>query len=794
MPLLPDLVLAIRRLLKAPGHALAVVLMTTLGVALSTTMFGVLAGVLGSLPYPRSAELLEIQASHPQQGAQQSLTPVEAMALQADPGPLASFGYYVWGGMTVFEEQRPRELRMVNVSEGFFPSMAMPPLLGRWFSAEEFASSSDSVILSEAEWRRLLGGRPDAIGQRIETAAGRLRVVGVMPEAFAMPASSVGAWRALPVDAYPLDQPWVWNARFVEGICRLDRSTSPAALHGHLQAIIAGNAERHGADPSWQLNTLPLLDSIIGDIRGVLWGAFGMAVLVLLIAAANVAILADARQLARRHDHAVLQALGASRARVRLGALLETAVLTLLACALGVLLSAMAIGTIGELARGSLPRVDAIAIDGPVLGFAVALALLLPLLAAAAGGVQLHADAAAAIRAGGRGLVARARRRRWLPVIGVALSTTSLLAAAALLVSLLRLQAIDPGFRAEGVSVLQLFHGNDADTRRDFADRLQAQLQGLPGVASVAVSSAAPLSVIGGFSTDLKRPQSAEPEPYRAMLRRVSPEYLGLLGVPIVAGRDIRVDDRAGAPRVAVINQSLARRLGGEQQVLGEVLELPLGSGERVPYRVVGVMADQRNAGLREPASPEILLPFASDPVMAMSFLVRSAAPLVDPQTQFSDALYTVDPREASTRIYRLDDDLAAQLAASRFFARTVGAFALAALLLAAFGVYAVGLLQQRQRTAEFGLRLAIGARPAQLLRQVLLEASRPVLLGVLAGLGLGWLALHLLQTQLYAVPASPWGVASSGVLLVLLAAFIASLLPALRAARIDPRAALQAE
>lgn len=794
MNLAIDLRYALRRLVQAPGFSLAVVTMLALGIALSAAMVGVLRGVLGSLPFPQAEQVVVIEGHSPERGVENGgITPAEARQLAEADSPFAHVGYYDWNGITVLEGDRPREITVIRVSEGFFPALGMAPLLGRWFSAEDYASA-DGVVLAHSEWQRLFGGDPAAVGKTIDTTAGRLRVVGVMPPDFAVPSEDAGGWVALPPGAYPLDQPWTWHARFVNAVARLDPALGDAALQQRLDRIADELSTRHGIPQGqWQLRVRPMLEVMVGELRGVLWAALAVAVLVLLIACANVAILIDARQVARRHEQAVVQALGASRQRLYSGLLGEIGLLTVIAMLLGIGLAVFGIEALRELARSSLPRVESIAVDAGVLGIAALLGLLVPLVAAVAGALRPRGDAVDAMRSGGKGVVGGRSRRDWLPVLGVALSTVSLVAGSALLFSLWRLQAVDPGLHHTNVYALQLFHENeDMAARGEFARRLQAQLAAIPAVEQVVVTSWSPMSAMGRMSIDLQRPGRSEPEPYQLDLRRVSSGFAQALAIPQLAGRGFGIDDHGGGEKVAIVNRDLAQRLGGIEAVLDQVVELPLGNGPRVPYRVVGVVEDTRNRGLRNPPGPELWAPFEAAAPVGMSFLVRSALPLPAYEKLFADALHAVDAREAATLSFPLDERIDEQLAPARFFARTVGAFALAALLLAAFGVYAVAALRQQQRVAEFGLRLAIGARPQALVAQMLGDSARAVVIGISLGLAGAWAALRALQSQLFGIDGAQASVVASGVGLLLAAALIAALLPALRVARIDPMRALR--
>ena len=784
---------ALRRVLAARGFSITIVLMLALGIALSTIMVGVLRGVLGSLAFPQADQVVVVEGNSAELGIQNgSLTPAEAIALTRDDTPFAQFGFYDWNGITVLKDQRPREITVIRVSSGFFDALGVKPALGRWFNQTDF-DSGDSVILSHSEWQRLFAADPAAVGRRIETTDGTLVVAGVMPAGFNTPSEDAGAWRVMPRDAFPLDQPWTWHARYLSAVARLDPAVSPASLSERLDRIATAVASRHNLSPGqWQIRTRAMLEVMVGELRGVLWGAFAIALLVLLIACANVAILVDARQVARSHQQALTQALGASRRRLYGDVLVEIGLLTCLGIGLGVALAVFGIDALRELARSSLPRVDEIKVDLAVLAAAIVLGLVVPLFAGLAGALKPRGSALEAMRGGGRGLIGFTKRRTWLPAIGVALSTVSLIAGSALIFSLWRLQELELGLAHQNVYAIQLFHEQAPAQRRMFSEQMRERLLALPSVRQVAVANAAPLSQMGSISIDVKLPGREQPEPYQLGLRRVSNQFSDVLRVPLLKGRGFDHSDGIGADKVALINQVLARRLFGATDPLGKLLQLPLGDGPRVDYRVVGVVGDIRNQGLRSAAGPEIWVPFEQAPSVGMTFLVATHQPISEYERIFADALYEIDPKEAATLMFPLSESFESALAPTRFFARTVSAFAVAALLLAAFGVYAVAALRQQQRVGEFGLRLAVGAKPSALLRQMLRESMWPVLGGVVFGSGAALAVLRLLQSQLFGLESARLSVAASGILVLLTAALFAALVPAWRAARTQPMEALR--
>ncbi len=785
-----------RRLRKSPGFAATASLMLGLGMGLGVAMFSVLQGVvLSSLPYPGGDRVVAVTAVNPQQGgAAGGLTPAEALQL-AQSDAYEAFGYYHWGGMTLLSEGQAREVRIAQVSQGYFAALGVAPLLGRVFEVDDMDGAQDGLILSHGEWQRLSGGDPEVVGRTIDTVEhGRMRVIGVMPAQFSHPSALIGAWRAFPAAAIQPQSPAHWNARHVDAVARVAAGQTGRAALERAQTVADAVRQSYAmSDVGWRLQATPLLTQVVGEAAPVLWASFAVTMLVLLIACANVAILLDARQIARSEEQAIAQALGASRQRVFRVLLLELALLGAAGALLGWVFAAGALHLLAGLAESSVPRTDEIALDGEVLLFALGVALATPILAGLLGALRLRGEVIDAMRSGGKGMATmHAARTRWLPVLGVALSTMALFAAAAMVASLLRVLDIDPGFRSEHVHVLQLGREGGPQEWASFAEQMQDKLQAMPGVSEVAVATAVPGSGLGTFRIDVAVPGRAEPEALQARLRRVSPAYLDLLSIPILAGRNFQESDRPGSERVAIINRSLAESVFGQQSPLGQVLTLPLGEGDRVPYRIVGVSADVRNEGVRLAASAEVLLPFAQEPWIAMSFLVRTSGELPGIAEQMRTAVWEIDPNEGITRQFQMDERLALDLKPSRFFARAVGGFALCALVLAGLGVYAVAAQHQQQRRAEYGLRLALGAPPARLAGQSLTASMLASGIGILAGAVGGWALLHLLRSQLFEFGSGylPWFAAA--VLGIALATLTAALPPALRAARTDPLVALR--
>lgn len=799
MIMIQELVWAARRILRRPMSAVGIVTTLTLGIGVSVGMFSVLYGVvLKSLPYPHGDRVAVIHSQNLERDvARGSLTPIEALeGLAVTPGLERAAAYY-WGGYTFLGDDRPRELSALFVTADYFSVFGTAAAMGRTLDAADVEGFRDVVVLNHGAWMELTGGDPDVVGRSLRFAEGdadvSYEVVGVMPPSFQHPVGRSVIFRPIAQPNLQANQgAWLY-ARFISALGRLAPDATPALVEQALDARLLAVNEAHGVlDRGWRAGVVTLLDDMVGDVRNTLFALFAVTLLVLLIACANTASLVSIRLDQRSAELAVRRVLGASGPRVTLDVAMELCLLVAAATGAGLLLAYGMIEFLKPLAADSLPRAGEIMLDGRVMAFAAIAAVISVFLS---GAMPMWRAArvrpAEGLRGAGGREVRGSRLVAPLPVLGVGLSTIALVTALALTMSLVRLGGVDPGFRTEGITALQLWRGEVPQ----FVERVSGELLAIPGVRGVNAVSAAPLSAMGSFSTDVAVRGRDEIEPTQASLRRAMPELHRFLGIPMVRGRDISPLDTAGAPNVVVINETLARRVFGDADPVGEVLLLPLGDGPRIPFEIVGVSADTKNAGLRVPTEPEMMVAINQTPWAGVTLLVDSAVTPPGWIETLQQAVWAVDPQQALSRSYFLEDDLAAQLAEARFFAAATGWFAVFALLLGAAGVNAVVAAMQRRRTREIGLRLALGAAPAQAARLVVGNAARIMGIGLSLGLIVAVPAMGWLQGQLFGVSAATlWGLFTLTVVVLLAAGFAAAAWPAWRASRVAPMEALRYE
>jgi putative ABC transport system permease protein len=687
--------------------------------------------------------------------------------------------------------------------------LGVPLAAGRAFAPDEEEGESRAVVLGDGFWRTRYAADPGIVGRTIKLNARPYTVVGITPPGFTFPAGSqvwlpaeLKVGRAAGRDSHSFDV-----------LGRLKPGVTLESARSDLAAIATDLAREFPQTNSGRgVELTPLMTDMLGAIRPALLLVAGAVMLVLLIACANIANLFLVRSSGRQRELAVRAALGAGRWRIARQLLAEAIVLAALGGTVGVLLAAWGVDMLLALRPRGIPRLDEIGIDVATLGFTLVISLLVGIGFGLAPALGLsRRDPADWLRGEGRGTSerrSRLRLRHALVVVQVSLALVLLVGASLLVVTVRRLTAIEPGFDPDRALVFDLpaLAARYPDQRRHvaFVERVLESLAAIPGAETVGAVFYLPLGS-GDVSGDFVFEGAPPPQPGRetyAGYRMVSGDFFGALGVPIRRGRPLGAEDRAGAPRVAVVNQAFVRRFIGEGEPLGRRLTFGDGTEDAAWMEIVGVAADVRTLGLTTDPPPEIYVPFEQLSAdlwtvftgSSLSVAVRSAGPPERLAPAVRAAVRRADPEQVVSNLRPAGELVSGAMARQRFSMLLLLAFGGLALVLAGVGVYGVLAYTVSQRTRELGIRVALGAHAgavrALVLRQGLGVALVGLVLGLLGALGLS----RLLRAVLYDVsPTDPLALATAAGVLAAVAA-IACLIPAVRATRVNPVEALRSE
>jgi putative ABC transport system permease protein len=808
-----DLRYAVRTLLKSPGFTLVAVLTLALGIGANTALFSVIeAALLKPFPYPEPGRLVRVYSTS-RQGAQWTASPADFFDWQAMTHSFAGLAAMNGNSMALSGEGPAEHLRGLAVTQDFFGVLGVAPALGRTFTAEEETTGRDQeVVLSDALWRSHFGADPKVVGRRIRLDGQPYLVVGVMPRGFAF-LSGASLWTPL---AFNPRQRAMRGGHYLGVLGRLRAGVTVAAASREMAAV-AGRIEAHNPDVNigWSAEAESLRDAMVGDVRPALLVLLGAVGFVLLIACVNVASLLLSRGTGRAREHAVRAALGASARRLAQGVLAESVWLGAAGAAIGLGLAAWGTAAIVSLAPSDIPGLAGAHVDLMVLAFAAALGLLTSVLfgllpAWRATNVWSLAHG---LREGGPALGGRRgrRSRQGLVVAEVALAVVLVVGAGLLLKSFMRLRGVDPGFDPRGVATFEVSLPDaytTAQSRAFFASLLE-RVRALPGVRSAGAIFGLPLTDFG-YSISLHEvdghvlsPQEQEAG-FSPQLRVVSPGFFRTLGIRLLEGRLFTDADREGGAYVAVVSASAARRLFGTADPIGHHFSLGthlFGPGPRYPRvggEVVGVVQDVRDLSLARAGRPVVYFVHAQFPASPMSVVMRTngdPAALINPARA---ALASVDPAVPMFAVSTMGEWVSGSIARRRFYASLIAVFAALALGLAGVGVYGVLAQAVGERTREIGLRVALGAAPwgvtALVVRQGLAPAATGIGVGVALALGLTRVLSRALTPMLFKVAPADLATYTVVTAFILGVALLAALVPARRAARVDPVVALRTE
>jgi predicted permease len=817
-----DLRYAARMLRRSPGFTAIAVLTIALGIGATTAIFSVVdATLLHPLPYPQPEQLVSVEDDLPGLGAQDVGMSVPEWHDFQRSGIFEYVSAIGGGDVNLTGWSQPTRIRFLNVAPNYFALLGVKPQLGRSFNPEDPTPGFTlEVLISDGLWKRTFAGDPHILGKNLRLDNDSYQVIGVMPAGYRDPGRTadernIELWAASGFAAAPAPPPLRSSRLSLSAIARIKPGLTIAAAQSQVDALVAALQKQFPVDyplqTAWKVRLVPLQETVVGNVRQSLILLLGAVGLVLLIGCVNVANLLLARASGRGREMAIRQALGGSRTRLIRQLLTESMLLSFLGGMAGLAILLCTEGLLLQIVPSSLPRLNEVTINWTVLLFALGASLV----AGAIFGLApaLHAgrlDLIPMLKQEGRGSTGsgeQTRTRRVLVVTEFALSLVLMIAAGLLLRSFGDLLNVRLGFDPQSVMAVRTWLPVPNDPKTDIYGTAaqEAQLlreilrraRTLPGVEVVAIGDAAAIPLGHGrkdlnsgpmILEDRETPSDQLPLVPRSM---VTPEYFHLLGMTLLRGRLFTESDNEEAPGVAVVNEAFARTYWPNGDALGKHFKRP---SESSWTSVVGVLADARTEALAAATVPQIYLNAYQRKGKDLAIFMRGR---LDPSAipmELREQVQLVDPELPVFGAQTLNQMVSASLSDRRFSMEMVAVFALTALLLAGLGIYGVISYIVSERTHEIGIRLALGAQSRNILRMVLRQGLRLAIAGTAVGIVSALIVSHLMAGVLYGVkPTDP--VTFMGVAVVFIAvALLACYVPARRAIRVDPLAALRHE
>src|SRR5947208_4763301 len=801
-----DVRFGLRMLLKTPGFTVVAVATLGLSIGANTAIFSLANGVLlRPLPFPDAERIIYFQGKNPAAGLTESnISFLDFTDWSQQTDLFASTAAY-WTGTVNFgaDGAEPERVPRAGVTSGFFACLGVQTVLGRTFVPEDDTGWPQKVaIISHGLWKRRFGSDPAIVGEQVQMSSRPLTIIGVMPSGFEYPEQTqVWVTSAVNLSLEPRDNR-VWSA-----IARLNTGIDLKQAQTRLSAINAQLARQFPeTNKGWDVFISTLHERLVREVKPSLLALLGAVGFVLLIACANVANLLLARSAARQKEIAIRAAMGASRTRVLRQMLTESILLSAIGGVAGLVLSIWLTGLLMSMLPEGAPRLDQIGIDYRVLTFALGVSALTGILFGIVPALQASKlDVTRALKEGGRsGEGHRRTSARSLLLIGeVALSLMLLVGAGLLIKSFLRLQEVRPGFNTHNVLIANLaLQGpkyKDDQPCVEFFRQLKERLEVVPGVQAAGGSVNLPLNPSGyaigrGFIPE-GRPLTVD-EARDAMFSTITGDYFRALQIPLLSGRAFEPRDNADGPKVVIINETTAKRhFGSPTTAIGKRLSIWAGfrgHDEKAMHEIIGVVGDTKTGSLTGEGGAQIYDPHAQDPQWNfMGLVIRTAGDPAAFATTLRREVQAIDPDQPIYNVRTMDDAVTTSLGTRRVSMQLFAVFAVAALLLAAIGIYGVMAYTVTQRTQEIGIRMALGAQKSDILRLVVRQGMTLTLIGVIAGLAGAFALTRVIANLLFGVGASDPVTFIAVSLLLIFVSLIACYLPARRAARLNPTVAL---
>ena len=797
---------SIRMLLKSPGVTAIAVLAIALGVGANTAIFSVVNAVLlRPLPFRQPDELVRVFGTNVKKGANSNPTSyLGFLDWRAQNHSFQEMAAYSGGSAALTGDGLPEQIEGVTISASIFPMLGVNPVLGRTFTSDEEQPGKTHVaVISEGLWRRRFGADPNIIGRNTMLGGDSTTVVGVMPQGFKFPVTAdvQEFWTPLdPTAAFNKER----GSNYLSVAARLKPGVTLAQAQSEMDAIAGGLEQQYPASNTGRgVRLESMYEATVGQLRPALLVLLGAVGCVLLIACANVANLLLARASRRHKEMAVRTALGATRGRIARQLLTESVLLAGIGGTLGLLLAAWGMDLLIAQIPADVPRAQEIAVDWRVLSFTFGVSVLTGFIFGLAPAlVTSKIDLNESLKEGGRGGTEGAGRNRvrgLLVVAEIALSLILLIGAGLLIKSFDRLRRVSPGFDPRHVVTLSLAltetkYKTEAQ-QSQFFQQVLARVGDLSGVEAAGIVDPLPLNnnMWQNIFTVEGHPPLAPGDRLIASARVVSAEYLRAMRIPLIRGRALSDRDDKAAPKVMLINETLARRFFPGEDPIGKLATPSLAPD--LTCEIVGIVGDVKHQRLDAEAGPEFYVSYLQAPPTSASLVVRTTGG--DPAAAvpgIRNVVAQIDEEEPIADVRTMDDLLSESVASRRFNMLLLGAFAFIALVLAGIGVYGVMSYSVTQRRREIGIRVALGARANDVFKLVLGQGMLLASIGVAAGLAGAFAVTRIMASLLYGVSANDPLIFTCVPLLVGAIALLACYVPARRAMKVDPMIALHYE
>jgi putative ABC transport system permease protein len=810
--LIQDLRYGVRTILKQPGFTAIAIMALALGIGANTAIFSVVNAVLlRPLPFANPGSIVMVYNTAEKED-RFSVTYPDFIDWRNGQQSFQQLAAYSTRDFTLTGTGDPVRLRGAMVTSELFPILGVQPKLGRFFRPEEDKPDMRVAILSHQMWQEHFASDPNICEKVIQLHGQSFNVAGVMPKGF-----------AFPLQNDPVIDFWTTTAILQEGAAPLTVQRGNHALSVIARLKDGVTLEQAQADMSGLVNALgsqypdtnaqfgvrvaPLHKDLVRDIRPALLILFGAVGCVLLIACANVANLLLARASTRHKEIAIRTALGASRLRVIRQLLTESLLLSILGGTLGLLLAWWGTELLVALVPKGLPRADEIGLDASVLGFTTLIALATGIFFGIAPALQISkTELTQTLKEGGRTSgdgAQRNRVRNVLVVSEVAIALMLLVGAGLLINSFTRLQKVNPGFDTNNVLSFRIGLPDSrypkSQQKIDFYKQLASRIEMLPGVKSVGYVNALPFSGQGGdlgFAIEGEPANAAQPFPYDSDFRTISPGYFHTMGIELLEGRDFDERDDLQSNPVVIINETLAKRYFPNQHPLGKRINPSFGTDQRgiLMREIVGVVRSFKHSSLSAEMKPELYVAYKQNPRPTAMVVARTTNDPTNLIATIRNEVQSLDSTLAIYSVRTLDQYLSASVAQPRFNTLLLGIFAAVALILTSIGLYGVMSYTVTQRTHEFGIRMALGAKPRDVLKLILKQGLGMTFIGIALGLAGAFALTRLAESLLFGVSATDPLTFLAVSAFLLGVALVACLVPARRATKTDPMVALRYE